>query len=152
MNSKSNGARPVHLIITMIKWIRTSRLPIQLFPHLLSLPPPRLLHVVHLRVKSPFSGPRFVQALAGIRRPVVQTKAIEKRGFGPPLRAGGSQSLAHHGALSLTLSLSHSLTLSLSLTLSHSHTLTLSLSHSLTLSLSHSLTLSLSHTLTLSPP
>jgi len=25
-NSKSHGARPVHLIITMIKWIRTSRL------------------------------------------------------------------------------------------------------------------------------
>jgi len=24
-NSNSHGARPVHLIITMIKWIRTSR-------------------------------------------------------------------------------------------------------------------------------
>ena len=33
-NSNSHGARPVHLIITMIKWIRTSRLSIQnsLFP------------------------------------------------------------------------------------------------------------------------
>jgi len=32
--SNSHGARPVHLIITMIKWIRTSRLSIQnsLFP------------------------------------------------------------------------------------------------------------------------
>jgi len=28
-NSKSHGARPVHLIITMIKWIRTSRLSIR---------------------------------------------------------------------------------------------------------------------------
>ena len=28
-NSKSHGARPVHLIITMIKWIRTSRLSIK---------------------------------------------------------------------------------------------------------------------------
>ena len=28
-NSNSHGARPVHLIITMIKWIRTSRLPIK---------------------------------------------------------------------------------------------------------------------------
>jgi len=26
---KGNGARPVHLIITMIKWIRTSRLSIK---------------------------------------------------------------------------------------------------------------------------
>ena len=25
-NSNSHGARPVHLMITMIKWIRTSRL------------------------------------------------------------------------------------------------------------------------------
>ena len=29
VNSNSHGARPVHLIITMIKWIRTSRLSIQ---------------------------------------------------------------------------------------------------------------------------
>jgi len=28
-NSNSHGARPVHQIITMIKWIRTSRLPIK---------------------------------------------------------------------------------------------------------------------------
>jgi len=28
-NSKSHGARPVHLILTMIKWIRTSRLAIK---------------------------------------------------------------------------------------------------------------------------
>jgi len=28
-NSNSYGARPVHLIITMIKWIRTSRLSIK---------------------------------------------------------------------------------------------------------------------------
>ena len=28
-NSSSHGARPVHLIITMIKWIRTSRLSIK---------------------------------------------------------------------------------------------------------------------------
>ena len=28
-NSNSHGAKPVHLIITMIKWIRTSRLSIQ---------------------------------------------------------------------------------------------------------------------------
>ena len=28
-NSDSHGARPVHLIITMIKWIRTSRLSIK---------------------------------------------------------------------------------------------------------------------------
>jgi len=28
-NSNSHGARPVHLIITMIKWIRTSRLSIK---------------------------------------------------------------------------------------------------------------------------
>ena len=28
-DSNSHGARPVHLIITMIKWIRTSRLPIK---------------------------------------------------------------------------------------------------------------------------
>ena len=28
-NSNSNGARPVHLIITMIKWIRTSSLSIK---------------------------------------------------------------------------------------------------------------------------
>jgi len=28
-NSNSRGARPVHLIITMIKWIRTSRLSIK---------------------------------------------------------------------------------------------------------------------------
>jgi len=28
-NSKSHGARPVHLIITMIKWIRTRRLSIK---------------------------------------------------------------------------------------------------------------------------
>jgi len=27
--ANSHGARPVHLIITMIKWIRTSRLPIK---------------------------------------------------------------------------------------------------------------------------
>ena len=27
MNSNSDGARPVHLVITMIKWIRTSRVP-----------------------------------------------------------------------------------------------------------------------------
>ena len=28
-NSNSHGARPVHLIITMIKWIRASRLAIK---------------------------------------------------------------------------------------------------------------------------
>jgi len=28
-NSNSHDARPVHLIITMIQWIRTSRLPIR---------------------------------------------------------------------------------------------------------------------------
>jgi len=28
-NSNYHGARPVHLIITMIQWIRTSRLPIK---------------------------------------------------------------------------------------------------------------------------
>ena len=28
-NSNSHGARPVHLIIAMIKWIRTSRLSIK---------------------------------------------------------------------------------------------------------------------------
>ena len=28
-NSNSHGARPIHLIITMIKWIRTSRLSIK---------------------------------------------------------------------------------------------------------------------------
>ena len=28
-NSDAHGARPVHLIITIIKWIRTSRLPIK---------------------------------------------------------------------------------------------------------------------------
>ena len=28
-NSNSHGARPVHLTITMMKWIRTSRLPIK---------------------------------------------------------------------------------------------------------------------------
>ena len=28
-NSNSHGARPVHLIISMIKWIRTSRLSIK---------------------------------------------------------------------------------------------------------------------------
>ena len=28
-NSNSHGARPVHLIITMLKWIRTSRLSIK---------------------------------------------------------------------------------------------------------------------------
>jgi len=28
-NSNSHGGRPVHLIITMIKWIRTSRLSIK---------------------------------------------------------------------------------------------------------------------------
>jgi len=31
-NSKSHGARPIHLIITTIKWIRTSRLSIQNSP------------------------------------------------------------------------------------------------------------------------
>ena len=30
-NSNSHGARPVHLISTMIKWIRTSRLSIKNF-------------------------------------------------------------------------------------------------------------------------
>ena len=30
-NSNSHGARPVHLIITMMKWIRTSRLSIKNF-------------------------------------------------------------------------------------------------------------------------
>ena len=29
VNSKSHGTRPVHLIISMIKWIRTSRLSIK---------------------------------------------------------------------------------------------------------------------------
>ena len=29
-NSNSHGARPVHLIITLIKWIRTSRLSIKI--------------------------------------------------------------------------------------------------------------------------
>ena len=28
-NSNSRGARPVHLIITMMKWIRTKRLPMK---------------------------------------------------------------------------------------------------------------------------
>ena len=28
-NSSSHGARPIHLIITMIQWIRTSRLSIK---------------------------------------------------------------------------------------------------------------------------
>ena len=31
-NSNSHGARPVHLIIMMIKWIRTSSLPIKNLP------------------------------------------------------------------------------------------------------------------------
>ena len=30
-NSNSHGARPVHLIITMIEWIRTSRLSIKTY-------------------------------------------------------------------------------------------------------------------------
>ena len=37
-NSNSHGARPVHLNITMVKWIRTRRLPIKKF---LSTGPPR---------------------------------------------------------------------------------------------------------------
>ena len=30
-NSNSHGARPVHLIITMMKWVRTSSLPTKHF-------------------------------------------------------------------------------------------------------------------------
>ena len=46
-NSNSHGARPVHLIITMIQWIRTSRLSIQnsLSRH---LPPAFLLSLLNL--------------------------------------------------------------------------------------------------------
>ena len=50
-NSNSHGARPVHLIITMIKWFRTSRLSINLsvqalerIPGLKEAATPKLLH------------------------------------------------------------------------------------------------------------
>ena len=39
VNSNSHGARPVHLIITMIKWSRTSRRPSQPSPGALSRSP-----------------------------------------------------------------------------------------------------------------
>jgi len=35
-DSNSHGARPDHLIITMIKWIRTSRLSIKTLSHLVT--------------------------------------------------------------------------------------------------------------------
>jgi len=42
-NSNSHGARPVHLIITMITWIRTSRLSILRVVSLLATPGPESL-------------------------------------------------------------------------------------------------------------
>ena len=50
VNSNSHGARPVHLIITMIKWIRASRLSIQ---NSLSY-----LEETSLPVRAEFSPPR----------------------------------------------------------------------------------------------
>jgi len=88
-NANSHGARPVHLIITMIMWIRTSSLSIKnsLSGHLIgSLGPlergwgrgTRARTSYLSRIKSPFSDPSFALALAGIRRLVVQIKAIGK--------------------------------------------------------------------------
>jgi len=83
-NSNSYGARPVHLIIAMLKWIRTNRLPIK---NSLSLAQPlgwrgatpfSATTSPQIRINSPFSVHGFVLALAGIRRLVVQIKAIEK--------------------------------------------------------------------------
>ena len=60
-NSNSHGARPVHLTITMIKWIRASRLSIK--NSLYRLPPPhlreasnRLFEDLDLCWRSPESG------------------------------------------------------------------------------------------------
>jgi len=48
-DSNSHGARPVHLIITMVKWIRTSRLSIKksLPPSSLALSPPQVVPEAH---------------------------------------------------------------------------------------------------------
>ena len=118
-------------------------------------------------IKSPFSRPLFVLALAGIWRLVVRKEAIEKEKLPPqpPLRPGSARpdplflllSLSRALSLTLTRSLLLSLTLflwlwfalsasrprslSLSLTLSHSRTLTLSRACSLSLPLARSLSL-----------
>ena len=44
----------------------------------------------HSSIKSSFSGRRYALALAGIRRRVVQIRAVKKRGFDRTLRAGGA--------------------------------------------------------------
>jgi len=61
----SHGARPVHLIITMIKWTRTSR----------------------LSIKNSLSGPQ----LAGFRRAPVQIRGGSKGTFVPTLREVGRE-------------------------------------------------------------
>ena len=78
-NSNSHGARPVHQIISMKKWIRTSRLWMQK-----SLSP---VHQQETRARSNplFSTLAFVPDLARILRPVVHIERSE-RGESVPRR------------------------------------------------------------------
>jgi len=131
-NSNSHGARPVHLIITMIKWIRTSRLSIK---NSLSDGEHDVLardgcgpllqglqftfrcraNMAHIRQPRPDSGLGF------------QVKVIRTFQIGPSLLGSG---LLHPNpepppeqaddplCLSVFLSLAHTLSLSLSLSLS----------------------------------
>jgi hypothetical protein len=56
-NSNSHGARPIHLIITMIQWIRTSRLSMK-DSHSAALPPDVGSKVTDLRARAALFGCR----------------------------------------------------------------------------------------------
>ena len=111
-NSNSHGARPVHLIITMIKWIRTSRLLINN-----SLPCSLILRGWGLVISV------WGAKLTGERFPAVNPAT--SRG-----KRRCSRSWAPPSSLCLSLSLALSLALSLSLSLSLARSVCLSLSDS----------------------
>ena len=101
-NSNFHGARPVHLIIMMIKWIQTSRLSINL----------------NASIRTCFTFSRTRQ---------LRTAPTSSASF-----AGATRGHRKYFLLSLSLTLAHSRSLTHSLSLSHTHTHTLSHTLSLT--------------------
>jgi len=90
-NSSSHGARPIHLIITMIKWIQTSRLSTQ---NSLSLGIPRFLRdelktavepfheqLLHINVKR-FGGGLVFKAHRWLYPSTLGSRVIKKKKFG----------------------------------------------------------------------
>jgi len=116
-NSNSHGARPVHLIFTMIKWIRTSR----------------------LSIKKTLSAAAL--AAAG-----VPMKGAVEGAVGANLRQTATEAVSPSLSLSLARARAHTHTHTHTHAYIHTHIHTHTHTHTHTHALSHTLSLSLTHT------